>query len=62
MSTHEGHLRQSGILTWFGIEMAIMMSHIYMTIYNFNETVSHTAAQVILVIQAVHVQMTRQVA
>ena len=23
-STHEGHLRQNGILTWFGIDMAVM--------------------------------------
>ena len=26
-STHEGHLRQSGILTWFCNETVIMVSH-----------------------------------
>ena len=32
-STHEGHLRQNGILTWFGIETAIMItSYIWMKI------------------------------
>ena len=29
VSTQEGHLRQNGILTGFGIETAIMISHIY---------------------------------
>ena len=29
-STHEDHLRQNGIVTWFGIEKAIMVSQIYM--------------------------------
>ena len=27
-STYEGHLRQIGILTWFGTETAIIMSYI----------------------------------
>ena len=32
-ATHEGHLHQNGILTWFGIEMAIIItSHIWMKI------------------------------
>ena len=26
-STHEGHLRQNGVLTWFCYETAIMMSY-----------------------------------
>ena len=26
-STHEGHLRQNGVLTWFCNEMALMISH-----------------------------------
>ena len=25
----EGHLRQNGMLTWFSIKMAVMVSHIY---------------------------------
>ena len=33
MSTHKGHLGQNGILTWFGIEIATMItSHILMKI------------------------------
>ena len=28
-SNHESHLRQNGILTWFGIETAIMICLIY---------------------------------
>ena len=27
-STHEGHLHQNGVLTWFYNKMAIMISHI----------------------------------
>ena len=28
-STHEGHLRQNGVLTWFCNEMVIMMSYMH---------------------------------
>ena len=31
-STHEGHLHQNGVLTWFCNETAIMISHICMKI------------------------------
>ena len=27
MSTHEGHLSQNGLLTWYGTEMAIIIRH-----------------------------------
>ena len=32
-STHEGHLPPNGILIWFGIETAIMISHRCMKTY-----------------------------
>ena len=32
-STHDGHLRQNGVLTWFCNETDIMISHLVLWVY-----------------------------